>query len=103
MSEEQRRSIVQANALVQDKEYQKAIDRYLVALDLDPVSYPAAYFNLALLYAQTGRFKSAIATMQQYLLLGPAAADARSAQDKIATSGRSSSNDPPGTTPAVQG
>lgn len=83
VSEEQRRILVQANALAQTKEYRKAIERYLAATDLDPVSYPAAYFNLALLYAQTGRFKLAIATMQQYLLLEPGAADARSAQDKI--------------------
>jgi len=83
VSEEQRRLLVQANALAQAKEYRKAIDRYLAATNLDPVSYPAAYFNLALLYAQTGRFKPAIATMQQYLRLEPGAADARSAQDKI--------------------
>jgi len=83
VSEEQRRSIVQANALVQQKQYAKAVELYQAALDLDPVSYPAAHFNLALLFAQTGRFASAIATMQQYLQLSPEAADARSAQDKI--------------------
>jgi tetratricopeptide (TPR) repeat protein len=83
VSEEQRKVIVQANLLTQRKEYGKAIELYLAALDLDPVSYPAAYFNLALLSAQTEDFTAAIRYMQQYLQLSPDAADARSAQDKI--------------------
>ena len=83
VSEEQRKFIVQANAMSQQKEYGRAIDFYLKAIELDPVSYPAAYFNLALLSAQMHRFKSAIAYMKQYLLLEPEAKDARSAQDKI--------------------
>jgi len=83
VSEEQRRLIVQANALNQRKDYNGAIDLYLKAVDLDPVSYPGAYFNLALLSAQLQRFNMAIAYMKQYLLLLPEAPDARSAQDKI--------------------
>ena len=83
VSEEQRKVIVQANLLTQRKEYGNAIELYLTALDLDPVSYPAAYFNLALLSAQTEDFTAAIRYMQQYLQLSPDAADARSAQDKI--------------------
>jgi tetratricopeptide (TPR) repeat protein len=81
--EEQRKYIVQANALSQKKEYSKAIDLYLKAVDLDIVSYPGAYFNLALLSAQMNRFTSAISYMKQYLQLEPEAQDARSAQDKI--------------------
>jgi tetratricopeptide (TPR) repeat protein len=83
VSEEQRRLIVQANALNQRKDYGGAIDLYLKAVELDPVSYPAAYFNLALLYAQQQRYNKAIAYMKQYLMLVPEAPDARSAQDKI--------------------
>jgi len=83
VSEEQRRLIVQANALNQEKKHAKAIDLYLRAIDLDPVSYPEAYFNLALLSSQVNRFKAAISYMKQYLLLEPDAKDARSAQDKI--------------------
>lgn len=83
VSEEQRKLIVQANAMGQRKEYARAIDIYLQAVDMDPVSYPAAYFNLALLSAQLDWFKSATAYMKQYLLLEPDAKDARSAQDKI--------------------
>ncbi|MFA6284062.1 MAG: tetratricopeptide repeat protein [Desulfurivibrionaceae bacterium] len=83
MSEEQRRVVVQANALNDRKEYAKAISLYQKAIEVDPVSYPQAYFNLALLSAQVQRFKPAIAYMKQYLLLAPDAKDARAAQDKI--------------------
>jgi tetratricopeptide (TPR) repeat protein len=83
VTEEQRRFIVQANAANQQKDYGAAIDLYLKAVDLDPVSYPGAYFNLALLSAQVERFGAAISFMKQYLLLEPDAKDARNAQDKI--------------------
>lgn len=83
VSEAQRKFIVQANAFTQKKEYAEAIARYNKAIELDPVSYPEAYFNLALLSAQENRFKSAIGYMGKYLLLAPDAKDARSAQDKI--------------------
>ena len=83
VSEEQRKLIVQANAMSQQKEYGEALSLYLKAVELDPVSYPAAYFNMALLSAQLQRYKPAITYMKQYLLLEPEAKDARSAQDKI--------------------
>ena len=81
--EEQRRLIVQANALSQQKKYDKAIEQYLKALELNPTSFPAAYFNLALLNEKLNRPLSAIIYMKHYLLLEPQAKDARSAQDKI--------------------
>lgn len=83
MSEEQRKWIVQANAQSQQKQYLNAIDLYEKAIALDPVSYPAAYFNVALLWAQENAPLSAIHSMKHYLLLVPDASDARSAQDKI--------------------
>ncbi|MHB1014826.1 MAG: tetratricopeptide repeat protein [Desulfurivibrionaceae bacterium] len=83
VTEEQRRLIVQATALSQRKDYLGAIDLYLKALDVDPVAYPGAYFNLALLSAQMEQYKPAIDYMKQYLLLEPGAKDARSGQDKI--------------------
>lgn len=53
------------------------------AVAVDPVSYPPAYFNLALLSAQIQQYQKAISYMKQYLTLVPDAKDARSAQDKI--------------------
>ena len=83
VSEEQRKYIVQANVLNERKDYAGAIDLYSKVIDVDPVSFPPAYFNLALLCAQMQRFQPAIAYMKQYLLLVPDAKDARAAQDKI--------------------
>ncbi len=83
VSEEQRKYIVQAEAMAQQKEYDKAIDLNLKAVALDSVSYPAVYSNLALLCAQLHRFNPAIDYMKQYLMLVPDAKDARSAQDRI--------------------
>lgn len=83
MSEEQRRLVVQAESLNDRKEYAKAIDAFQKAIDVDPVSYPPAYFDLALLSAQMQRFKPALVYMKKYLLLVPDAKDARAAQDKI--------------------
>ena len=83
ISEEQRKFIVQANAFNERKEYAKAISLYQKAIEVDLVSHPEAYFNLALLSAQVQRYKPAIAYMKQYLLLVPEAKDARAAQDKI--------------------
>ncbi len=83
ISEEQRKYIVQANVLNQQKEFKRAIGFYKKAIDLDQVAYPAAYSNLALLSAQVHRFSDAIYYMKKYLLLVPDASDARGAQDKI--------------------
>jgi tetratricopeptide (TPR) repeat protein len=83
VSEEQRKYIVQANSLNQQKEYGKAIELYSKAIDLDQTAYPAAYSNIALLSAQVRKFDAAIYYMKKYLLLEPDASDARGAQDKI--------------------
>jgi len=81
--EAQRKQVVQANAMNQQKEYARAIVYYLKAIEIDPVAYPAAYFNLALLASQMQWYGEAIGYMRQYLQLEPDAKDARSAQDKI--------------------
>jgi hypothetical protein len=83
VTEEQRRYIVQANALGQQKDYTGALEIYGKALAVDPVAYPEAYFNMALLSVEKGRYRSAISLMKKYLLLAPGAKDARAAQDKI--------------------
>jgi len=83
MSEEQRKYIVQANLLSQQKLYGKAIDLYNKALEMDPTAYPPAWSNLALLSSQISDYHAAIYYMKKYLMLEPEAPDARSGQDKI--------------------
>ncbi|MFA5296630.1 MAG: tetratricopeptide repeat protein [Lutibacter sp.] len=83
ISEEQRKYIVQANALVEQKKYSEAINLFQQALKIDLTSYPEAYSNLALLFAQINDYESAIYHMKLYLMLMPDAPDARSSQDKI--------------------
>jgi tetratricopeptide (TPR) repeat protein len=83
ISEEQRKYIVQANGFNEQKIYQKAIEFYKKAIEVDQTSYPAAYSNLALLSAQLTEFVAAIYYMKKYLMLEPEADDSRSCQDKI--------------------
>jgi tetratricopeptide (TPR) repeat protein len=83
ISEEQRKYIVQANLLTKRKNYIGAIGLYRKAIAVNPVDYPEAYSNMALLYAQENYYQRAIDQMKRYLLLVPDARDARSAQDKI--------------------
>jgi len=83
VSEEQRKYVVQANSFNQQKNYDKAIELYKKAIETDQVAYPAAYSNVALLFAQTNKFRDAIVSMKKYLMLEPEGSDARSAQDKI--------------------
>ena len=83
VTEAQRRCIVQANALSQVKDYQGALDLYRKAVEVDAVAYPGAYFNMALMAVELGRYRSGISLMKKYLVLVPDAKDARAAQDKI--------------------
>jgi tetratricopeptide (TPR) repeat protein len=83
ISEELRKYIVQANGFNEQKGYDKAIEKYKKAIEVDQTAYPAAYSNLALLSAQKYQFNAAIYYMKKYLMLEPEADDARSAQDKI--------------------
>lgn len=83
ISDEQRKYIVQANSLNEQKEYKKAIDLYLKAIEVDQTAFPGAYSNLALLSAQINKFDAAIYYMKKYLMLEPESEDARFCQDKI--------------------
>jgi tetratricopeptide (TPR) repeat protein len=83
ISEEQRKYIVQANALNDNKDYTGAIQYYDKSIAVNPLSYPAGYYNLALIASLAGNYSYAILNMKKYLLLLPNAADAREAQDKI--------------------
>ena len=82
VSEEQRKYIVQANSMTQQKNYVEAIKLYDKAIAIDQTN-PIVYYNQALLFAQIKRFDSAINRMKKYLMLSPNAPDARGAQDKI--------------------
>jgi len=81
--EEQRKLIVQANAANDEKRYEDALSLYRKAVMINQVSFPQAYFNMALLAASTYKFNYAIFNMKKYMLLVPEAEDARAAQDKI--------------------
>lgn len=83
MTEEQRKFIVQANAMTQRKSYSSAIELYKKALAVSATDCPDAYSNMALLEAQIGNYRNAVTNMKKYLKLVPEAEDARSAQDKI--------------------
>lgn len=83
ISEEQRKYIVQANFFNKQRNTEKAIEQYKNAINIDPTTYPAAYMNMALLYAQLNEFYAAIYHMKKYLMLLPDVEDARSAQDQI--------------------
>jgi len=82
ISEELRRSIVQATSLTKDKKYNDAIQMYLKITEAD-MTYPDAHFNLSLLLAQVEDYEYAIFEMNKYIMLVPNAKDARAAQDKI--------------------
>jgi tetratricopeptide (TPR) repeat protein len=81
--EEQRKFIVQANALNENKKYDLALEAYNNAININQTSYPAAYYNMALISALSGDYQNAIFNMKKYLMLVPEAEDARAAQDKI--------------------
>ena len=83
INEAQRRYIVQANALNDTKDYSNALIMYQKAIEVNKISYPNAYFNMALIYAESNQYYQAIFAMKQYLILVPDAEDARKAQDKI--------------------
>lgn len=83
ISEEQRKYIVQANAFAKIMEYDEAISYYIKVLNSNGLSFPEAYFNLALLLGQTNRYNAAISFMNKYLLLVPNSSDASTAKNKI--------------------
>jgi tetratricopeptide (TPR) repeat protein len=83
VTEEQRKSIVQANSKNEKKEYKEALELYKKAIDVNPTSYRSAYCNMALIAAQTKDYQYAILNMKKYLMLVPEAEDARAAKDKI--------------------
>ncbi len=83
LSEEQRKYFIQANKLAESGDFFQSIEFYEKGIAVNPISYPAAYYNLALIAAMTNSYAYAIHCMQKYLMLVPNAPDASEAQDKI--------------------
>jgi hypothetical protein len=82
LSEEARAFKVQAEAAVNEKKFEYAVDLYGHALQLAPW-WPEGHFNRAILLGEVDAFGLAEIEMQRYLALVPDAPDARAAQDKI--------------------
>jgi tetratricopeptide (TPR) repeat protein len=82
-TEEQRKYLVQANAFLEKGDYFGAIELYNKSIEMNPISYIPAYYNLALISAMADSYPYAIFNMKKYLMLAPYAEDARAAQDKI--------------------
>ena len=82
LPETARRFAVQAGNAAQEKRLGDAIALYGNASSIAPW-WPEGHFNLALLLAEEGHYREAIAEMTQFLTLSPNAPDARAAQDKI--------------------
>jgi tetratricopeptide (TPR) repeat protein len=83
ITEAQRKKVIESELFSSEGKYQDAIKSLLSALEIDPVSYPQGYYNLAFLYERVGNFAGSILNMKKYILLDPFAEDARASQDKI--------------------
>jgi tetratricopeptide (TPR) repeat protein len=83
LTEEQRKYFIQANKLAESGDFFQSIEFYEKGITLNPISYPAAYYNLALIAEMTNSYPYAVHCMKKYLMLVPNAPDAGDAQDKI--------------------
>lgn len=81
-SEAQRRTVVQADALLKENRRWDALRLYVDGLKLSP-DWALGYYNLALIYASYEMYPEAITEMRRYLYLAPQADDAREVQDQI--------------------
>ncbi len=82
-SEEQKKLTAQARVLAHLKNYAGAIDLYLKAVELDPLSCPESYLDLALLSSEMSRLNTAIFYMRKYMMLEPRPSDSPMAMEKI--------------------
>ncbi len=83
LPEEVRKQIVLAETFTRLYEYDKAILANYRIIALSDTVYPDAYFNVAILLAETGRLRSAICNMQKYLLLKPGGKDEKYCREKM--------------------
>lgn len=82
LTEDLRRLKVQAEGAVRDRNFEDAADLYEQALGIAPW-WPEGHFNRALILAEVGDYDLAIGEMKRYLLLEPAAPNARAVKDRI--------------------
>lgn len=83
LKEEQKKLLLLADTASNKMDYFSAIKLYLKAIEIDEMSYPKAYANIALLYAQINFFDYALLYMQKYIWLETDAIAIRGAQDKM--------------------
>lgn len=83
ITEEQRKFMKQGMAMNEERQYNRAVFLYNKAMEINPIAYPAGYFNLALIASLAENYPFAIFCMKKYLMMMPNAEDAREAQDKI--------------------
>lgn len=82
--EEIRKYIVQAEVQAKLYNYEKAIKLNFQIIATHSTAYPSAYFNVAILLAETNKLHSAIFNMQKFLLLNPNTKDEEFGKAKIA-------------------
>jgi tetratricopeptide (TPR) repeat protein len=82
--EEIRKCIVQAEVQAKLYNYEKAIELNFQIIATHSTAYPSAYFNVAILLAETNKLHSAIFNMQKFLLLNPNTKDEEFGKAKIA-------------------
>lgn len=104
MPEAARRFAVQAQVMVDARNFDRAIELYEQLLEVAPW-LPDAHYNLARQLASAGEYAGAIVEAKRYLTLVPAAPDARVVQDLIyewelkAESSQSAPSPPPSAAP----
>lgn len=84
--EEARRHLARGEAAMEmaksPDEYMPAIEEFQNAVRLAP-HWPAAHYNLGLVYEKTGKLTEAIACFKEYLRLSPNASDAAQIRERI--------------------
>jgi tetratricopeptide (TPR) repeat protein len=84
--EEARRHMTRGQTAVEmaksPEEYDLAIKEFEKAIELAP-SWPNPYYNLGLVQEMRGKYREAVASLKQYLVLAPNAPDEAAVQEKI--------------------
>jgi tetratricopeptide (TPR) repeat protein len=82
LSPEADRHRILAENAIKEKNLDSAIEHYESALDVQP-TWPAGWFNLALIYAGQNDYSNAVGCMNHYLELVPDAPDAKDAREQM--------------------